>query len=114
MKREYRVRKHSDFDRIIQGGKKIKSLHFNLYYLPAPSEESHGYIGIAVSKANGNAVKRVKEKRQVRAILAKTGFEKEKVYLIIVIRPSYNPGAFHENEAELLEKLELIKKDYLN
>ncbi|MCR5078650.1 MAG: ribonuclease P protein component [Bacilli bacterium] len=114
MKREYRVRKHSDFDRIIQGGRKIKSSHFNLYFLPATGNETHGYIGIAISKANGNAVTRVREKRQVRAILAKSGFEKEKVYLIVVIRPSYDPGTYHENESELLEKLELIKKDYLN
>lgn len=109
MKREYRVREHSEFDRIIKGGKKIKSPHFALSFLPAEEGETHGYIGIAVSKANGNAVKRVRAKRQVRAMLARTDIIHERVYLIVVIRPSFCEGAFHENEAELLADLNQMK-----
>lgn len=109
MKREYRVRKHSEFDRIIKGGKRVRSPHFALYALPCVDGEEHGFVGVAVSKANGGAVQRVRAKRQVRAMLGNSGILQQRIYLIVVIRPSYQEGAFHENEVELLEDLNKIK-----
>lgn len=109
MKRLFRVRKHQEFDRIIKGGKKIKSPHFTLYFVPAEPTQNFTRIGLAVSKANGKAIKRTRIKRQVRAMLAKRNDYGDKIDLIIVIRPSYREEAFHENEAELNECLQQIK-----
>jgi len=91
-------------------GRKVKSSHFACYFLPVETEKEHSFVGIAVSKANGNAVKRVRAKRQVRAMLAATDVLSWRIYLIIVIRPSYKEGAFHENEVELNQNLDKIKE----
>ena len=100
MKREYRILKHSEFDRIIAGGKCIRTAHFRLFYLAEESNE-HIRIGIALGKANGTAVRRVKEKRQVRAMLAKRNDYSPKLNLIIIIRPNYDPDSDFEMEEEL-------------
>ena len=110
MKRELRVRKHQEFDRIIKGGKKIKSPHFSFYFVEADPAQKHTRIGLAVSKANGKAIKRTRIKRQVRAMLAKRNDYGDPIDLIIVIRPSYSEEAFHGNEAELNECLNKIKE----
>ncbi|MCR5490740.1 MAG: ribonuclease P protein component [Bacilli bacterium] len=112
MKREYRVKKHSEFDRIIHAGAKVKSPHYAIYCEQAENQP-HARIGIAVSKKNGGAVMRVRIKRQVRAMLAKRGDYADPLNLIIVIRPSYDPGEFAENERELNAALDQIKEKTL-
>ena len=109
MKRENRVKKHSDFDRIIQKGVAVKGRRFSLYYERTDVEETH--IGIAVGKRNGGAVARVKTKRQIRAIIA----ESWKDYglplnLVIVVRPNYDCSEFAASKEELIGLLETIKE----
>ena len=111
MKRLFRVRKHQEFDHIIKGGKKIKSPHFTLYYLPSEAGQNYTRIGLAVSKANGKAIERTHIKRQVRAMLAKRNDYGAPLDLIIVIRPSFKEVAFHETEAELNRCLDSIKEN---
>lgn len=108
MKKEYRVRKHQEFDRIIHAGKKLKTPHFILYAEPSPEAE-HVRIGLAISKSNGGAVQRVREKRQVRAMLARRNDYADRLNLIILIRPSFDPEAKKANEEELNQALDAIK-----
>lgn len=109
MKRELRVKKHQEFDRIVRGGKKIKSPHYSIYFEKAEPCQAYTRIGLAISKANGNAVTRVRQKRQVRAMLAKRGDYSLPLNLIIVIRPNFQERDYHENEAELLASLAKLK-----
>ena len=104
MKREYRVKKHPEFDHIIKSGKKYKSERFTLYCETSP-DQKHSRIGIAVGKKNGNAVVRNRLKRQVRAMVAKRNDYSLPLDVIILIRPSYSSEKFDENEAELLNAL---------
>lgn len=113
MKRAFRVKAHRDFDRIIKTGSKVKTKNFALSYLPA-APDTHTRIGIAVGKNNGKAVTRVKEKRQVRAMLAKRGDYSLPIDLIIVIRPCYKTERFAENEIELNQALDEIKSRVLD
>ena len=63
----------------------------------------------AVSKKNGNAVTRVRIKRQVRAMVSRHFDCKPRLNLIIVIRPSYSPEEKVGNEEELAKALAEIK-----
>lgn len=108
MKRENRVRKHSDFDRIIQQGESIKGTHFSLFY--ERNAESKTQIGIAVGKKNGGAVARVKIKRQIRAMIARHWSDWSlPLRIVIIVRPSYRIEEFTGNQEELESLLRKIK-----
>ena len=109
MKREYRVKKHPEFDHIIRSGKRIKSEHFALYFELIPGQ-NHSRIGIAVGKKNGVAVTRVRIKRQVRAMLAKRNEYDLPINLIIVVRPNYHVDGFTASEEELNASLDRMKE----
>ena len=109
MKRENRVRKHSDFDRIIQKGAAVKGRRFSIHYERGDVEETH--IGIAVGKRNGGAVARVKAKRQIRAMIAECWNDYcIPLNLVIVVRPSYDSSDFVASKQELTELLTMIKE----
>ncbi|MCQ2741946.1 MAG: ribonuclease P protein component [Bacilli bacterium] len=108
MKRQFRILKHQEFDRIIRSGKSLRTPHFSLCY--ETNELGYSRIGIAVGKANGKAVVRVKEKRQVRAIFAERDDYRVNVNLIVIIRPSYDPERYQEAKDELNKALDTIKE----
>ena len=108
MKKEYRVKKHSEFDRIIHAGRKTKTPHYTIYVEHIP-DQGHARVGLAVSKRNGNAVTRVRIKRQVRAMVTRHFDLTRRLNLIIVIRPSYDPLEGKANEEELAKALDEIK-----
>lgn len=109
MKRINTVKSHQEFDSIIHHGSKLRSEHYTCFYVS--SDLGYTRIGLAVGKANGGAVKRVRIKRQVRAMLAKRNDYSLKLSIIIVIRPNYCDDAYHENERELNALLDQIKEN---
>lgn len=110
MKRENRVRKHSEFDRIIKTGTAFKGHFFSCYWIR--SEEGLTRIGIAVGKRNGNAVKRVRIKRQVRAMINQLwGDMSLSIDLIIVVRPSYKED-YGDGLKELEETFRKVKANF--
>ncbi len=82
MKKEYRIKKSSDFDRIIKEKKSFANKHFVIYY--SENKEKHIRLGISVNKKLGKAHKRNKLKRYVRECFTKNK-EKLKNYDIIII-----------------------------
>ena len=78
--------------------------------MPASPDQNYTRIGIAVGKSNGVAVTRVKEKRQVSAMLAKRNDYSLPIDLIIVIRPCYSTEAYEANEEELNASLDQIRE----
>jgi ribonuclease P protein component len=106
MKRENRVLKHQEFDEIIQSTPFLKSRNYVIHYRQNVANKAR--IGISVSKKNGGAVTRNRIKRQVRAMIA-GGYDLNKNFdIIIIVRPSYHPEQFHEEETELLSSLSKI------
>lgn len=108
MKRINTVKSHREFDEIIHHGVKLRSSHYAFFYQLSPLDYSR--IGLAVGKANGGAVKRVRIKRQVRAMLAKKYDFSLPVSIIVVIRPDYDPDQFEKNETELCDLLNQMKE----
>ena len=108
MKRQFRVCKHEDFDRIIQNGIALRSPHFSLFYERNEVNETH--IGIAVGKKNGGAVTRVKVKRQIRAIIASAWKDYSLPFdIIIIAKASFDTKDFFPSKEELTLLLDKVK-----
>ncbi len=84
MRRFEMVKKHSDFDDIIQNGKYKKNKAYIIYN--KVNEKEFTRWGLAVGKKIGDAHVRNKVKRQVREIVTanKKLFKNNKDYIIIV------------------------------
>jgi len=108
MKKINTVKAHREFDRIIHHGQAIKSAHFSVYYTNASLD--HARIGISVGKKNGIAVRRVRIKRQVRAMIDKAELTQTNLDLIVIIRPNYDPDDYARLEGELLASLSQVKE----
>ena len=59
----YRLKRKSDFDKLFSKGKKVYSRSLTMLYFPSEDFK----IGYSVSKKHGNAVKRNRIKRLLRA-----------------------------------------------
>ena len=108
MKKVNTVKKHSEFDSIVRGGDKIRTPHFSFFY--QKSELDHIRIGLSVGKKNGNAVTRVRIKRQVRAMLDRRKESCLPINLIIAIRPEFVEADKVALEKELNDSLDRIKE----
>lgn len=94
-----RIKKYSEFQKVIQEGEIKKTKFFVSYRL----QNSFGYsrFGISVPKKTGNAVIRNKIKRQIRAAISQlTNFE-ESVDIIIIVRKNYQIDNFLNTKQEI-------------
>lgn len=105
MKKLYRLLKAEDFKSVLDKRKCIiKNDSLSLYY--AHNDLPHTRIGISVSNKLGNAVVRVKIRRQVRAIIASIDKDLD-VYnrhidVVIICRMGFKNTPFIENYKYLL------------
>ena len=106
MKKDYRIRKNEEFDRIIKLRKSFSSPCFVIYFDDRLMD--HSRIGISVSKKLGDAVDRNKIKRQLRMMLLDiVNFENCKKDMIVIVRNGYLKNDFNTNKTDL-EKI--VKK----
>lgn len=107
MKKEYRIKKGSDFDAIIKKRKSFANRQFVLYYQENNLE--HMRLGISVSKKLGKAHKRNKLKRYVRENF-KTKKDRVKNYdLIVIVRQGAVDLSFTEFEKSMYHVLKGAK-----
>lgn len=99
MKAQNRIKKQTDFQRIIHSGNMQKNQYFIGHY--EHREIGILKVGIAVSKKNGNAVIRNKIKRQTRMMVREISDLSEKIDLIIIVRASYDVENYEKMKAEL-------------
>ncbi|MCR5066639.1 MAG: ribonuclease P protein component [Erysipelotrichaceae bacterium] len=99
MKKQYRVKKNEEFEKIITDGEKAVSRRFVLYYHPAAFD--YDRVGISAGKKLGDAVDRVRIRRQVRMMIQEIfDFHSGSDYIVIV-RPGYLSGSFADNKNDL-------------
>ena len=99
MKKEFRVKKNEEFEKIITAGNRVTSRRFVLYYHPAAFD--HDRVGISAGKKLGNAVDRVRIRRQVRMMVQEifdfhSGFD-----YILIVRPGYLNSDFAASKNDL-------------
>ena len=76
-----RIKKNTDYQKLFNKGKKAFSPYISLIYLPSQKMR----MGLAVSKKHGNAVKRNRIKRLLRAAFADTLHLLDKPCSVILI-----------------------------
>ena len=110
MKRQYRLRRNSDFQRVRRFGKFYASPLMVLAFLR--NELDHSRFGFVVSKRVGQAVKRNKIKRQMREATRlhipriKSGFD-----IVFIARQPISQACYTEIEhtlERLLKKADLL------
>ena len=107
MKKEYRVKKNQDFERIIHKRKSMANRIFVVYYAP---NSTHLHVGFSVSKKLGKAVVRNKVKRQVR-MMAQDIFDKDQPCdFVVIVRNQYLKNDFATNKAQLQSLYKKINK----
>ena len=77
----YRLKRKSDFDKLFSKGKKAYSRSLTMLYFPSEDFK----IGYSVSKKHGNAVKRNRIKRLLRASAIEAFKDLKKNYRIVIM-----------------------------
>ena len=99
-----RIKKYSEFQKVIQEGEVKKTCFFVSY--TTPNELGYSRFGISVPKKTGNAVVRNRIKRQVRSAVGQsTNFEKS-VDIVLIVRNIYKTTEFNQMLSEIREIIE--------
>lgn len=98
----YRLKRKSDFDKLFSEGKKVYSRSLTMLYFPSEDFK----IGYSVSKKHGNAVKRNRIKRLLRAS-AREAFKDLKKNYRIVIMPKVRDEYLYE---KFVSEMNYLKK----
>ena len=99
-----RIKKYSEFQKVIQASNCKKTSFFVSYQLK--NELGYSRFGISVPKKTGNAVIRNRIKRQVRAAInLSTNFE-ESMDFVLIVRKNYNVNEFAKITTEIKQLLE--------
>ena len=110
MKEKNRVKKYREFKEILE----LRNFKRNDIFIVNFRKNEFGYarVGILVTKKNGNAVTRVKIKRQVRSIIDEClDYNNTSLDLIVYISKSYDTNAFQENRTKLIDLIQKVSSN---
>ena len=102
MKKEFRIKKSSEIERVLDKRTSVGNSHFSLYKREN-HELSHFRFAISVSKKFGGSVERNQLKRRVRDIVKEHQFLKQ-IEFFIIAKPAASKLTYQEIKADL-EKL---------
>lgn len=110
MKKQYRIKKTEEFQKIIKKHPYSANKEYVVYY--RNKQEQTSRFGISVGKKLGNAVLRNKVKRQVRNILSESIKDNDyKNDYIIIVRNKFLKNDFKTNKKSLLYLLNKIERE---
>ncbi len=102
MKKELRLTESADFKKVLDKRHCAgKNSSVSVFY--AENKDSHAHIGISVSNKLGNAVTRVRIRRQIRAQINLTDVLSKPYDIVIIAHAGYLEKTFQEN-CEILRK----------
>lgn len=109
MKKKFRIKKNSDFKKIISRKKMLVDPNFTFYFLN--NKIDHMRVGFSVSKKIGNAVVRNKIKRQLRMMAQRHLDLNKSIDLIIMCRPNYLDYTFLNIENNFIKLSNKLNKE---
>lgn len=110
MKKEYRVKKSSEIEKVMRNRQSKANQSFVIYKYKN-HENTHFRFAVSVSKKYGNAVHRNKIKRQIREIISKMDV-KDNYDLFIVVRSKTKLLDFAANKKSIISlvtKLNILR-----
>lgn len=112
MKKEYRIKKEQDFNRIIKEKNNFANRHFVAYY-SKNTTDNHFRLGISVSKKLGKAHERNKLKRYVREAIKQYKYRIKDYDVIIIVKNNachIDFDEFSKSIYHILNKTNLLNK----
>ena len=104
-----RIRKQSDFARIYKNGSRYRGRYFNLVYLT--SDLNHSRMAAVASKNVGNAVKRNRVKRWMRALFRRNKcLLNASLDLIMIAKPGMPDSNWNEILDEYRKAVHYLNK----
>lgn len=98
---KYRIKKYTEFQKVIEEGDIKKTCFFVSY--TTPNNLGYSRFGISVPKKTGNAVVRNKIKRQVRSAIGQSTKFEPSIDTVLIIRKSYDTSCFDQVLSEIKE-----------
>ena len=98
---KYRIKKYTEFQRVIEEGDIKKTCFFVSY--TTPNNLGYSRFGISVPKKTGNAVVRNKIKRQVRSAIGQSTKFEPSIDTVLIVRKSYDTSCFDQVLSEIKE-----------
>ena len=98
-----RIKKYSEFQKVIAEGEVKKTSFFVSYTLT--NELGYSRFGISVTKKIGTAVLRNRVKRQVRSAIGQSTDFSKSVDVVLIVRKTYQTEEFALAKSEIQEIL---------
>ena len=98
-----RIKKYSEFQKVVEEGEVKKTCFFVSYVIN--NELGYSRFGISVPKKTGNAVVRNRIKRQVRSAIGQSTKFDRSIDMVLIIRKSYDTNSFNQVLAEVKDLL---------
>jgi ribonuclease P protein component len=108
VKRSHRLLKDADFQTVLNHKKFLKSQEFTLY--GCKQSIGHTRVGLSVGKKVGNAVVRNKIRRQIRMMLSTNLDLRDSIDYIVMVRNTYLSQTFQNNQTNLLNLFENLRR----
>ncbi len=108
MKKQFRLLKNWDFQKILNNSKQVINAEYVIYYKKNNFE--HLRIGVTASKKLGNAVKRVKLRRQIRSIAQKANIIQYNVDVVVILRKQFLINNYDKNHKSFLKLVDTVLK----
>jgi ribonuclease P protein component len=106
-----RLRKHAEFVHAQRGGRRVGTRHFTLLVAAQPPPPRPARLGLVVSRAVGNAVRRNRVKRLCRECFRLwPDLLPEGVDLVVIARPSASDLGLEDVRSEWREVERLLKR----
>ena len=99
-----RIKKYSEFQKVIEEGDVKKTSFFVSYALQ--NDLGYSRFGISVPKKIGNAVLRNRVKRQVRSAIGKATDYSKPLDTVIIVRKNYTTDSFDFILSEIKELID--------
>lgn len=95
MRKINRLLHNTDFTHVLDKGRKYK--HDSFLVAMLPNQSGHLRAGVSVSHRVGDAVTRVRIRRQVRAMIGEMDIISKPVDLVIIPKPGFLKVGYKEN-----------------